>query len=187
MKEELDTTETAVEEPKPAADAASAEEGIGTSLVLAGETLPGTLPIMPARRRPFFPGLQIPLEVPQDQVATIEYALQTSNQTLGLVLVKNPEAETSAENLYDVGVAAKIVKVFRAEEGNPQILITCMERFRIVEAADAPPGILARVQYHFSTEYAVNPELKAYARAVIQALRELMDLNPLQSEAIGCS
>ena len=183
MKDELETPDTVTEEQKPAAEA-TAPEGTGTSLVLTGELLPGTLPILPSRRRPLFPGLQIPLEVPLDQVATVEYALQSTNQTIGIVLVKNPEAETSAQNLYDVGVAAKVVKVFRAEEGNPQVLIACMERFRIVEAADAESGVLARVEYHFATQYSVNPELKAYARAVIQALRELMDLNPLQSEAI---
>jgi ATP-dependent Lon protease len=184
MKEELETPDSVTEEQKPAAEAVPAPEGTGTSLVLAGELLPGTLPIIPVRRRPFFPGLQIPLEVPQDQIASVEYGLQSANQTIGLVLVKNPEGDISAENLYNVGVAAKIVKVFRPEEGNPQILIACMERFKIVEAIEAESGILAKVEYHFATQFDVNPELKAYSRAVIQALRELMDLNPLQSEAI---
>src|SRR5512146_3289732 len=131
MKEELETPDTVTEEQKPPAEATPAPEGTGTSLVLAGELLPGTLPILPSRRRPLFPGLQIPLEVPPDQIAAVEYALQSTNQTIGIVLVKNPEAETSARNLYDVGVAAKVVKIFRAEEGPPQILIACMERFRI--------------------------------------------------------
>ncbi|HXK59282.1 MAG TPA: endopeptidase La [Acidobacteriota bacterium] len=181
MKDEAkkpDTETTKPEEP------AGATGETGASVVLAGEALPDTLPVMPAIRRPFFPGIQIPLEVPEEQYATVEYALQSSNQTIGIVLLKNPEAEDLAENLYDVGVAAKILKTARSVEGNPQILISCIERFKITEAMNAPPGILARVEYHYATEYQVNPELKAYARAVIQALRELMDLNPLQSEAI---
>ncbi|RPI29212.1 MAG: endopeptidase La [Acidobacteria bacterium] len=182
MKEELEKPDGVAEEPKPTEEAGTSE-GTGTSLVITGEVLPETLAIMPAKRRPFFPGLQIPIEVPEDQVSTLEYAIQSSNQTVGIVLVKNPEAPANAENLYEVGVAAKIVRVARAEQGG-QILIACMERFKIVEATDAPPGVLARVEYHYATDYNLNSELKAYARAVIQGLRELMDLNPLQSEAI---
>jgi ATP-dependent Lon protease len=159
-------------------------ETTGTSLILAGEILPETLPILPVRRRPFFPGIHIPIEVPSDQLRAVEYAMTSANQTIGLVLVRNPDAEGKADNLYEVGVAAKILKTFRPEEGNPQVLIACMERFRIDEAQDTSQGLLARVQYHWATQYDVNQELKAYSLAVISALRELMDYNPLQSEAI---
>jgi ATP-dependent Lon protease len=185
MKEDLDLEES-VSQAAAEIDIPNEEHGeaTGTSLILAGEVLPETLPIMPVRRRPFFPGIHIPVEVPIDQFRTVEYAMESANQTIGLVLVRNPDGETSAQNLYEVGVAAKILKTFRPEEGNPQVLIACMERFRMEESQDTSEGVLARVQYHWSGSYEVNQELKAYSMAVISALRELMEHSPLQSEAI---
>ena len=44
--------------------------------------------------------------------------------------------------------------------------------------------MIAKVKYYFEPELTVNEELKAYSMAIISALKELVSLNPLQSEAI---
>ena len=153
-------------------------------LILAGEALPTSLPIMSIRPRPFFPGLHIPLEVAEENLPVVKLALESATATLGMVLVKDLQKGDSPENLYSVGVAGKILKAVTDEPGTTHILISCLERFSIKELQETPKGLFARVEYHYATELSSNQELKAYSMAIISALRDLMSLNPLHAEVI---
>ena len=164
------------------AEAVGAEERPG--LVLVSEVLPSDLPILALRPRPFFPGIPVPMLVGGPQLAAVQQALDSSAKALGLVLVRDLEGEDTPENLYRVGVAAKIIKAIPGDGDVVQILVNCVERFRIREVSVTPEGLFAQVEYHDATELSVNPELKAYSMAIISTLKDLMKLNPLQSEAI---
>ncbi len=153
-------------------------------LVLASELLPAHLPILSIRPRPLFPGLPIPLEVGSEQLPAIQHALEYSAKTLGIILVRDINAADSPENLYRVGVAAKILRVFHGETEGTSILVNCVERFTVEEISKADFGLIAAVKYEVPAELPITEELKAYAMAVITTLRDLVKLNPLQSEAI---
>ncbi len=153
-------------------------------LVLASEMLPTHLPILPIRPRPLFPGLPVPLEVGGEQVPGIQHALEYSSKTIGIVLVRDLEGSDAPENLYRVGVAAKILRAFQGEGETTNILINCVERFTIKEISKAEFGMVASVKYQVPSELPITEELKAYSMAVVTTLKELVKLNPLQSEAI---
>ncbi len=161
------------------------EQASDSGLVLASDILPNSLPIIPLRPRPAFPGLLIPLAVSDPaQVQTVRRALNTPSQALGLVLVRDPEAADTPENLHQVGVAGRIVKVINQNEEMIQFLFNCMERITLLEVMAGPEGLTARVHYHYMPELSVNPELKAYSMAIISTLKELVQINPLYSEEI---
>jgi ATP-dependent Lon protease len=154
-------------------------------LVVAAEVLPAGLPLLPLRPRPAFPGLLVPMAVNSPAgVAAVRRASETPAQTLGLVLVRDPDAEETAANLHRVGVAAKIVKLIHLDEESAHLLVNCLERFSVAELSETAPGFFARVRYHFAAELSVNPELKAYSMAVVATLKELVQINPLYSEEI---
>jgi len=146
--------------------------------------LPSRLPILPIRPRPLFPGLPIPLEVGPDQVQGIQHALEYSSKTLGIILVRDLEGSDSPENLYRVGVAAKILRAFQGEGDTANILVNCVERFTVDEISKVDFGMVASVKYQVPEELPVTEELKAYSMAVVTTLKDLVKLNPLQSEAI---
>jgi ATP-dependent Lon protease len=173
--------ETVVDEIDTEKNASEIEEA---PLVLASELLPNRLPILAIRPRPVFPGVPIPLEMGSEQAATVQYAIEYASKTLGIVLVKDPNGPESPDNLYRIGVAAKILKAFPGEGETTAILVNCVERFTIEEVRKAEFGIIATVRYEVPTQIEVNEELKAYSMAVITTLKELVKLNPLQSEAI---
>ena len=54
----------------------------------------------------------------------IQHALEYSSKTLGIVLVRDLNATEAPENLYRVGVAAKILRVFRAKARGRTFLST---------------------------------------------------------------
>jgi len=154
------------------------------TLVLASELLPTHLPIMAIRPRPLFPGLPIPLEVGGEQAPIIQHALEYSSKTVGIVLVRDPDGKDVPENLYNVGVAAKILRVMPGENEAAGVLINCVDRFIIEEISKADFGMIAKVRYELPSKSAITPELKAYSMAVVTTLKDLVKLNPLQSEAI---
>jgi ATP-dependent Lon protease len=174
-------TEIATEE---AAAEKSAYEIQEAPLILASELLPIRLPILPIRPRPLFPGLPVPLEVGAEQVAAIQHALDYASKTIGILLVRDTNGLDAPENLYRVGVAAKILRAFQGENETTTILINCVERFTIEEISKAEFGMVASVKYQIPGALPITEELKAYSMAVITTLKELVKLNPLQSEAI---
>ncbi|NCO50614.1 MAG: endopeptidase La [Deltaproteobacteria bacterium] len=154
-------------------------------LVLARDTLPGSLPIIPLRPRPAFPGVIIPLTVNgRARVETIRKALETPSQTIGLVMVQELDADDSQENIQKVGVAAKILKLVHAEEQSAHILVNSLERFVIEQLATRKGIIYAEVDYPQVEQAIDDGELKAYSMAIIATLKELVQINPLYSEEI---
>ena len=173
-------TETIVEEVETEKNGAEQ----GAPLVLATELLPSRLPILPIRPRPLFPGLPIPLEVGPEQSQSVQHAFEYSSKTIGIVLVRDPEGAETPENLYGVGVAAKILRAFRGENESTNLLVNCVERFTIEEISAEKFGLIASVKYQLPVAQPVTEELKAYSMAIITTLKDLVKLNPLQSEAI---
>jgi ATP-dependent Lon protease len=154
-------------------------------LVIARDVLPARLPIIPLRPRPAFPGVIIPLTVSGEaRVRTIKQAMETDSQAIGLIMVKELEADDSTTNLQQVGVAAKILKLIRAEKDSAHVLVNSLERFSVDDVHEINDIIYTDVTYFLSTVYSENPELKAYSMAIISALKELVQINPLYSEEI---
>jgi ATP-dependent Lon protease len=154
-------------------------------LVLARDTLPGALPIIPLRPRPAFPGVIIPLTVNgRERVQTIQQAMDSPSQTIGLVMVMELDEEDSPDNLQKVGVAAKILKLIHAEEESAHVLVNSLERFVIEQISERKGIIYAEVDYPTSEVEVDNSELKAYSMAIIATLKELVQINPLYSEEI---
>ncbi|MDO3378894.1 endopeptidase La [Geoalkalibacter halelectricus] len=155
-------------------------------LVLATEILPPSLPLIPLRPRPAFPGIILPLVVNgAERVATIQQTMETASRAIGLVLVKDLEEPDKPENLHRVGVAARLLKILHQEEQTVHVLVNTQERFVLDEVHEGKDGVLhGRVTYRYGAELSNNPELKAYSMAIIGALKELVQINPLYSEEI---
>ncbi len=156
-------------------------------LIPSGRNLPEIIPILPLKGRPFFPGIHIPLEVEDADLSAVEYSVDFTDHTIGLVMMKDPDQKVSAENLCKVGVAARILNSF--DEGDnseiSQVLIACLERFEIVEVHETAKGLQAQVKYvPEAEEDNSSDELKAFSLSIISSMRDLMKLNPLQAEAI---
>ena len=160
-------------------------EGPQEGLVVASDLLPATLPIIPLRPRPAFPGILTPMVFTGDRhVALAKRAVDTPNKMMGLVLAKEIEEPDSLENLHKFGVVGRIMKVLHSDDDSIHLLVNCLERFSVRELTESEDGLFARVDYHYATELSVNPELKAYSMAIISALKELVQINPLYSEEI---
>ncbi len=152
-------------------------------LVRAKDILPGTIPILPQSERPFFPGQAIPLLLDPDKWGeTIRAAEKNANNVVGLLLVRTPAAEQAqVADFYRMGTACRIHRIGK-QDGRMQVLLEGVERFRVSEWLNHHAPFTARVQYLPEPRYEEIPEVKAYAVAVINTIKELIPLNPLYGE-----
>ncbi len=160
------------------------EESLGSSeLVRAKDILPGSIPILPQAERPFFPGQAIPLLVDPDLWGpTLRVAEEKAGNIIGLLLADVSRSELAAtDNFYSMGTACRIHRVGKTD-GRLQVLLEGVERFRVVEWASRKAPFIARVKYLPEAKYEEATEIKAYAIAIINTIKELIPLNPLYGE-----
>lgn len=161
------------------------EDQTDKGIIRASDILPEELFIIPLKVRPFFPGIPVPIILDDPSlIQVVNRVMETESHTVGLILQKDNTGHPG-QDLYEVGVAAKIVRALANEEaGLIQILVNCLERFSIQEISQTEAGWIAQVKYHYATEYSTNPELKAYSMAIISTLKELSQMSPIHLEAI---
>jgi len=164
-------------------DSDNKEQTANSELVRARDVLPGAIPILPLAERPFFPGQAIPLLVDPDEWAeTITAAQENANNIIGLMLVKNKRAEQAGvKDFYHMGTACRIHRVSRMD-GRMQVLLEGLQRFHVSEWINKHAPYTARVAYFPEERYEEIPEIRAYAVAIINTIKELVPLNPLYGE-----
>src|SRR5512138_3366284 len=138
-------------------EAAASPEAAAEGLVVAADTLPNQLPIIPLRPRPCFPALLVPLAANgAQQMAAVRQAAESPSRAIGLVMVRDIEAKDDPENLHAVGVAAKILKVLHTDDESIHVMVNCLERFVIEEVIPSKRMLAARVRYQYAPELSVN-------------------------------
>ncbi len=162
------------------------------SLVLARDLLPETLLIVPAYERPLFPKMMGPVLIAGEGLkrAVVE-ALKAEQKHLGVVLARaNPEqlpgGPATAADFHEVGVAVQVVQASPPPADGPlQLVGQVLQRFEIVEFVTEGPAFRARVEYWHESEFESNEELRAYSVAVVDSIKELVNLNPLYKEGLS--
>jgi ATP-dependent Lon protease len=151
----------------------------------AENILPTEICLLPLSERPFFPPQTLPILMNEEVWReTIEYIADTETKIAGLVLVKNPHPEESSpEEFYGIGTLVRIHHPVLSA-GKIQFIAEGIQRFRIRKWKTNEPPFIVEVEYPEEPEYHNIDELKAYAVAIINTLKELVPLNPLYSEEL---
>ncbi|MDY6932854.1 MAG: endopeptidase La [Spirochaetota bacterium] len=155
-------------------------------LVLPSEVLPEVIPIIPVYQRPVFPGMVIPVVLNGPTLLeTTRQIVSKENKIGGIVLIKNQHDGTIvSEDLYQVGVTVKILKVVPIDEGTIQMTINALHRFTLTEVMNDEPGILWKVSHYIEKDLKSTDEIRTYSMAIISALKELIKSNSLFQEEL---
>jgi ATP-dependent Lon protease len=155
------------------------------NLARASDVLPGLIPVLPVAARPFFPGQAVPLLMDADHWrSTLQSVAETEHKILGIVLSRGDSSEASTPaDFFDVGTAARVHRVAE-DEGKLQVLVECLQRFRIERLVNRKAPYSARVTYLPEPRPEPEADIKAYAMAVINTIKELLPLNPLYVEEL---
>jgi ATP-dependent Lon protease len=106
----------------------------------------GALVIIPMRNRVLFPSMIMPLSVrnPARRHAVEEAVRQ--QVPIGFVVQRDPNIEVpEPKDLYGVGTAADVLRMFTLPDGQRQVLVQGRRRFEIGEFLETDPVLIARV------------------------------------------
>lgn len=157
----------------------------GTGLVLPDQNLPTKLLLLPIFERPFFPAQVQPLVIDENPwEETFARLAKMDHHFLGLCYAGDQDEQSGAtpEDFADTGCVVRLHNVVRGN-GKIQFIAQGMQRFRIDEWISKKAPFSAEVSYP-SDKSKNTPEIKAYAMALIQSIKELIPLNPLYNEEL---
>ncbi len=160
-------------------------EATDTELAIQGSVLPTTIHLLPVFDRPFFPAQAAPIIMDESPwLETIEAIGETDQHVAGLVMVKGERREAlTPDDFYQVGSVVRLHQPTRAS-GKLQFIAEGLQRFRIIKWLSSAPPYLAQVQYATNEINLNDDQVRAYAMAIINTIKELLPLNPLYSEEL---
>jgi len=148
--------------------------------------LPTTLPILPLRGLVVYPFTAVPLTVGQPRSIKLVDEVMSSDRLIGLVATKQQDIENPGpDDLYTIGTAATIHRMFRAPDGTIRLVIQGISRFRIAEFIQHEPYLKAIIEPHPEIN---EPSLEeeALARNVRDQFQHIAEMIPsIPAELVG--
>lgn len=165
-----------------AQDGDQAESANG--LILPNQALPDHLLLLPIFERPFFPAQVQPLVIDEEPWQETFQRLQEMNTPLlGLTYAGDSEgATTEPKNFSRMGCVVRMHNIVHGN-GKIQFIAQGLQRFKLKNWLSKQPPYAVEVSYPEET-HSNTPDIKAYAMALIQAIKELIPLNPLYNEEL---
>ena len=140
--------------------------------------IPDELPIMPLRNTVAYPFTVLPLMVSvPGSIKLIEEA-HKGNGLIGLVAMKDPKVQDPKPGqVYEVGTVAKIERIIQASEDTINLLVRCLERFRIDYWVTDDPYLRARIRIA-PDRLTEDVETEALHHSLTNLAREIVSISP---------
>ena len=162
-------------------------ESDNQQLVPANQARPKRIYLLPMNHRPFMPGLIQPVIFAREYwESTLERVSKTPHHMLGLVYTFDKEHQELTRNDFpEVGCLARVHGI-NEDNDMLQIVAQGVTRFRITSWLSRKPPYLVEVEYpeEPGAELREDENIKAYALAIINTIKELLPLNPLYNEGL---
>ena len=147
-------------------------------------SIPSELPILPLRDTVLFPNSFMPLAVARESsVRLIDDAI--ANGKLIAVFTQRDASieEPSQDDLFTVGTATHIHKMFKLPDGSLRLIVQGLARLKLENVIAAQPYLRARVSAAIEdTNDADRLEIDALARNIKTNFQQVVSLSPLLSD-----
>ncbi len=152
---------------------------------LTQSEVPDELPILPLKNTVLFPGVVVPITVGRDRSLKLVKEAYESDKTIGVVSQKDEEDEDpDAQDLYEVGTVAQILKLIKMPDGSKSIVIQGKTTFEVEEYLQKDPYFKAKVESFHQEMDIEGVELDASIRSVKETASKIVNLSPnIPSEA----
>jgi ATP-dependent Lon protease len=143
-----------------------------------GPGIPSELAILPLRGVVVYPLTAVPLNIGQPRSIRLVDDAVAGGRIIGLLASRDPELEEPGpDDVFQVGTAVAVHRLFRAPDGTIRLLVQGLERIRVTEWAGTEPYLTAKVSV---TPDVVDEtiETEALMRNVLDQFRRLAELVP---------
>jgi len=143
---------------------------------------PGALVIIPMRNRVLYPSMVMPLMVGSPaRLQAVEEAVR-QQVPIGFIVQRDPNTDSpKPKDLYEVGTAADVLRMFTLPDGRRQVIVQGRRRFEIGEVIQTEPVLIARVTMVEETV----PATKEFAARIIHLRQEAARALSLFSEPMN--
>src|SRR5690606_24733908 len=109
--------------------------------------IPDELPVLPLRGLVVYPETAVPLLVGQPRSIRLVDDVVGGDRLVALVASHNPDNEEPApQEIYTIGTAAAVHRLFRAPDGTIRLLVQGLARIRVTEYTATEPYLSAKVE-----------------------------------------
>ena len=146
--------------------------------------IPDEIPILPLRDTVLFPNSFMPLAVARESsVRLIDEAI-SGGKLIGVFTQRDASVEEPQQgDLYDVGTASHIHKMFKLPDGSLRLIVQGLERLRLQEVTATRPYLRARVTPAVEAmKDADRLEIDALLRNIKTNFQQVVSLSPLLSD-----
>jgi ATP-dependent Lon protease len=146
--------------------------------------VPDELPILPLRDTVLFPNSFMPLAVARESsVRLIDEAI-SQGKLIGVFTQRDASVEEPQQgDLYEVGTASLIHKMFKLPDGSLRLIVQGLERLRLEEVKETRPYLRARVTPAVEALRDDDRlEIDALLRNIKTNFQQVVSLSPLLSD-----
>ena len=107
---------------------------------------PLTVPVLAVRNMVLFPGVVSPILVGRESSKALVQKAEKKNLVIGVVTQRDPEVdEPLLDDLYEIGVYAKVMKLLTLPNGNVTAIVQAMGRLRVKSLLQSIPYLECEV------------------------------------------
>jgi ATP-dependent Lon protease len=137
------------------------------------------LPVLPIRNAVLFPAAVAPFDVGREKsVALVEDIENLDQPIIAIIAQRDPSTDDPDQNdLYPVGVAARVLKALKHSSGNYSLILQGLVRIRLEQVVTSEPYMRARVS-RLDEPFAEDVESEALAMSLRDIAKQVIRLMP---------
>ena len=137
------------------------------------------LPILPIKDIVIYPHIVAPLLVAEEPLIKLINDSLTGDRIIGVVAAREGVEDEipPPEELYDVGSAVAVARMFKLPDGKMQLLVQGIARIRVTEYTQTEPYLKARVE-RLQDVIETGVEIEGLARNALNLFRQIVTLAP---------
>ena len=130
---------------------------------------PTHIPLLALKNTVLFPGVVIPITVGRDRSLKAIQQAYDGDKHVGVLAQRDIETEyPMAEDVYEVGTVAKILKLLKMPDGSTTAIIQGRRRFKLLELTATEPSLAGHIEY----QRMLIIEDKIEHQAIISTIRD---------------
>ncbi len=146
--------------------------------------LPDSLPILPLDDNLIFPYVVAPLVITdEDHIAVVNEAL-SDRKIIGLFVTRDKDDEQGIVDLYNVGTAAFILKMFRIPDGSVGLMVQGLSRIKLKDIIQTQPFLKGQVEVIPEAEED-TVKVEALVREISELFQQIVQISPVLPDELG--
>jgi ATP-dependent Lon protease len=147
--------------------------------------IPEVLPILPVANILIFPYVVAPLVITDEKRMSVINEALTDRKIVGLFALKSRDKDKGEEgNLYEIGTAVLILKMFRIPDGNMGLMVQGLSRIQLEKITETKPHLKGKVK-RIQEDASKSVKTEALVREVTEIFQQIVAISPFLPDELA--